>query len=129
MSPLWRDEVGLYVAPRCIVLSRMRRGLHPVNVAERNCLVESGDTNQWEPALETLEACLEDTTWHEAAGRLIVANHWARYAMVPWSDALSDQEERQDAKRHASPEAGGQTPDPRGDRGGRSGQSSIAIPS
>jgi hypothetical protein len=94
VSPLWRDEVGLYVAPRRIVLSRMKRGIRPVNAAERNCVVESGDTNHWEPALETLEACLEDSTWHHATGRLIIANHWARYAMVPWSDALTDQEER-----------------------------------
>ena len=94
MSPLWRDEVGLYVAPRRIVLSRMKRGIHPVNIAERNCPVESGDTNHFEPALEVLQDCLEDATWHHAAGRLIVANHWTRYAMVPWSDALSDPEER-----------------------------------
>ena len=94
MSPLWRDEVGLYVAPRRIVLSRMKRGIRPVNVAERNCVVENGDGNHWEPALQTLEACLEDAAWHNAAGRLIIANHWTRYAMVPWSDELTDQEER-----------------------------------
>jgi hypothetical protein len=94
VSPLWRDEVGVYVSPRRIVLTRMRRGIRPSNVAERNCPVENGETNQWEPALEVLGSCLEDATWHGAIGRLVVANHWARYAMVPWSDALSDQNER-----------------------------------
>lgn len=94
MSPLWRDEVGLYVAPRRIVLSRMKRGIRPLHVAEFNCPVENGDTNNWEPALEALQACMQDSNWHDAIGRLIVANHWARYAMVPWSDALTDQDER-----------------------------------
>jgi len=32
----------------------MKRGIRPVNVAERNCLVENGEANQWEPALDTL---------------------------------------------------------------------------
>ena len=94
MSPLWRDEVGIYVSPRRVVLTRMKRGIRPANVAERNCPVENGEASQWEPALDVLESCLADATWHKATGRLVVANHWARYAMVPWSDALSDQGER-----------------------------------
>ena len=94
MSPLWRDEVGIYVSPRRIVLTRMKRGMRPLNVAECNRPVINGETNQWETALDTLAACLEETTWHGATGRLIVADHWARYAIVPWSDALTDQDER-----------------------------------
>jgi hypothetical protein len=94
VSPLWRDEVGLYVAPKRIVLTRMKRGIRAVHVAERNIAVDTGDTNQWEAALGTLEGCLADTTWHHANARLIVSDHWCRYAIVPWSDALSDQAER-----------------------------------
>ena len=94
MSPLWRDEVGLYVSPRRIVASRMKRGLKPVNVAECNFPVATGDSSQWEPALDTLESCLQEATWHGASARVVVADHWARYAIVPWSDALTDQSER-----------------------------------
>jgi hypothetical protein len=94
VSPLWRDEVGLYVSPRRIVLTRMKRGLRPVNVAERNFPVANAETNQWQPALDALESCLDENTWHDAAGRLILADHWARYCIVPWSDALTDQDER-----------------------------------
>jgi hypothetical protein len=100
VSPLWRDEVGFYVSPRRVVLTRMKRGIRPLHVAEQNIFVDSGETNEWEPALDALNACLDDATWHGAAGRLIVANHWARYAIVPWSDALSDQSERIQHARH-----------------------------
>ena len=100
MSPLWRDEVGIYLSPRRVVLTRMKRGLRAVNVAESNRPVANVETNQWEPALDVLEACLEEATWHGAAGRLIVADHWARYAIVPWSDALTDQDERTQHARY-----------------------------
>ena len=94
MSPLWRDEIGLYVAPRRIALSRMKRGLRPTCAAEQNIVVETRDTTQWEGALESLKTCLEDAAWRDAKVRLIISDHWARYAIVPWSDALSDQAER-----------------------------------
>ena len=94
MSPLWRDEIGIYVSPRRVVLSRMKRGLRPLNLAESNRPVANEETHQWEATLDALESCLEETTWHGAIGRLIVADHWARYAIVPWSDALTDQDER-----------------------------------
>jgi hypothetical protein len=72
----------------------MKRGLRPINIAESDTPVVNGESHQWEQALDTLQAALEETTWHRAAGRLIVADHWARYAIVPWSDALTDQDER-----------------------------------
>jgi hypothetical protein len=91
----------LYVSPRRIVLTRMKRGLHPVNVAERDIPVVNSETSQWQPALDALQSCLEETAWHNAAGRLILADHWARYCIVPWSDALTDHGERlQHARYH-----------------------------
>jgi hypothetical protein len=86
--------VGLFVAPKRIALARMKRGVRPLSVAERNIIVDTRETTQWEAALQTLDGCLEDSTWHAANLRLIIADHWARYAIVPWSDALSDQDER-----------------------------------
>jgi hypothetical protein len=41
-----------------------------------------------------LEVCLQDAQWHGANARLVIADHWARYAIVPWSDALSSEAER-----------------------------------
>lgn len=94
MSPLWRDEVAIYISPRRIVLTRMKRGMRPVNIAESYVPVVNGETSQWEPMLDAFRSCMEETAWHGANGRLIVADHWARYAIVPWSDALTDQSER-----------------------------------
>jgi hypothetical protein len=72
----------------------MKRGIRPVNVGERNVIVATRDGHSWEAALDTLELCLEDPSWHEAGLRLIIADTFARYAIVPWSDDLSDDAER-----------------------------------
>ena len=94
MSPLWRDEIGLFLAPKRIVLARMKRGIRPVNVAERTVAVETGEAHSWDAAIETLDVSLEDPSWHRANLRLIVADNFARYAIVPWSDNLSNEDER-----------------------------------
>lgn len=75
-------------------MARMKRGIRPINVAERNIAVDTRETHQWEAALSTLDHCLEDKAWQDANLRLIVADHWARYVMVPWSDELSGDAER-----------------------------------
>lgn len=94
MSPLWRDEVGVFVAPRRILLVRMKRGLRPQRLAERSILIDAREPGRWEPALDTLDNCLRDAQWHGANARLIIADHWARYATVPWTDQISGEAER-----------------------------------
>jgi len=94
VSPQWRDEVGIFLGPRRIVLNRMRRGLRPVCVAERTVAVEGGGFNGWQPALAVLAAELADSRWRNANTRVIIANHWARFTIVPWSADLADDAER-----------------------------------
>jgi len=94
VSPLWRDEVGVFLAPRRVLINRMRRGLRPTCVADRTLPVEGGGFNDWGPSLAVLGAELRDPCWHDANVRFVVANHWVRFTMIPWSADLSDDEER-----------------------------------
>lgn len=93
MSPLWRDEVGIYLAPRRIALMRVGRGVRPIPQADRNITVDTREFH-WESALSTLAHCLEDPTWRDANLRLVISDHWVRYATIPWSDAIADHAER-----------------------------------
>jgi hypothetical protein len=54
----------------------------------------------WEATIGVLGGCLVDPIWNRAACRIIVANHWIRFAIVPWSDQLSDSDERLVLARH-----------------------------
>lgn len=96
MSPLWRDEVGIFVGPRRVVLTRMGRGLRPACIAEQALQVEGGSFSDWEPSLAVLAASLSDARWQDGNARIVVANHWMRYALVPWSGDLQE-----DSERHA----------------------------
>jgi hypothetical protein len=93
VSPLWRDEVGIYLAQRRVCLIRMRRGIRPTLAGE----VDYADPNAavgWEGALALLERQLTEGAWSDARVRVVLADHWVRYAVVPWSDALSSSGER-----------------------------------
>ena len=85
MSPLWRDEVAIYLAPRKLALVRRTRGLRPRVVAATELAVPAGAFGDFGPVLERLAEVLTEPSWQGAAVRAVVAEHpWARYAVVPW---------------------------------------------
>lgn len=85
MSPRWRDEVAIYLAPRKLALVRRSRGLRPRVVAETEVGVPAGSSGHIGPVLARLAEVLAEPTWHGAAARAVVADHpWARYGVVPW---------------------------------------------
>jgi hypothetical protein len=94
VSPLWRDEVGVYLSPHRLCLVRMRRGVRPRLQAEHEERVEGVGVDSWSRPLEALGRVLAQERWRGARLRVVLADHWVRYAIVPWAAALSSQEER-----------------------------------
>ena len=93
MSPLWRDEVGIYLAQRRLCLVRIRRGIKPTLAREED-QVEPLAAPGWENVLALLESQLAQGEWSDARARVVIADQWVRYTVVPWSDALSSAAER-----------------------------------
>jgi hypothetical protein len=84
VSPLWRDEVAIYLAPRKLALVRRAGGLRPRVVAAIELAVPCGAVGDVGPVFARLADVLTDPAWHGAAARVVVADHaWARYAIVP----------------------------------------------
>ena len=95
MSPLWRDEVGVHLAPKRVCLVRIRRGIRPTLAAEESRF-EASATTGWEAALALLADEFErEHTWSDACLRAVVADQWVRYCVVPWSDSLNSADEIQ----------------------------------
>ena len=94
MSPLWRDEVGAYLSPQRLCLVRMKRGVKPTPIAEHEQRFEGPRTDSWAAALEAFASLLGQSPWTGASTRVVIADHWARYAIVPWVAALNSAEER-----------------------------------
>lgn len=93
MSPSWRDEIGAYLAADRVLLVRAGRGLHRPPLAETCCPIVPPAAD-WPTAIETLSEQLARPEWGRAAVRVVVADRWVRYAVVPWSDALGSAEEQ-----------------------------------
>ncbi|MFO1504119.1 MAG: hypothetical protein U1F39_09930 [Steroidobacteraceae bacterium] len=91
MSPLWRDEVGLHLSSTLVVINRLKKGMRPQCIAKEAVPVEGGGPG-FEPMLRVLDALLEDVRWHGANARVVVADGWARFAIVPWAQRLSEAE-------------------------------------
>ncbi len=94
MSPRWRDEIAILLTPRRVALTRMSRGIRPRCIGEASLRVENGSYADWRPALAVLHAQLADAAWQRADARVVISDHWARYAIVPWSDDIVSHEER-----------------------------------
>lgn len=82
MSPLWRDEIAIYLAPRKLALARRLRGIKPrLGACTELTLPEGG--NGFGPALARLAEVLRESIWQNADARIIVADAWARFGIVP----------------------------------------------
>jgi hypothetical protein len=91
VSPRWRDEVAIYLAPRRLALVRRRRGLRRRAVAAAEVAVPDGAPGDAGPALARLADVLADPAWHGGAARVVVADDpWARFGVVPWPAARLD---------------------------------------
>jgi len=100
VSPLWRDEIGVYVGPTKVVLARMQRGVRPRCVAEDGQSVPGSPAADWLPALTQLRAMLNEGAWQDANVRVVLSDHWVRYAELPWSPVLANRAERESFARH-----------------------------
>lgn len=76
---------------------RLKRGVGPTVSAEHEAAVAGGAaaglTESWTGALAAVDALLLSQQWQGAALRVVLADCWARYAIVPWVGELTLAEE------------------------------------
>ena len=100
MSPLWRDEIGIYLAPHKLSVTRLARGVRAQQVAQAGWVNDVAGDSHWTAVLAALDAKLSQPEWQKAAVRIVLADHWVRYATVPYAAALSGEAERLTHARH-----------------------------
>lgn len=108
MSLSLRDECRIVLRPDCVVLARLRheltyRGVMSHTQAERvvPCEPPADEKMPWEGALKALEVVLPGFAGHRSYATVILSNHFMRYTLVPWSDALNDEAEEIAYARHS----------------------------
>ena len=90
MSPLWRDEIAIFLAPRKIALARRTRGLRARLGAATEIAVPGGSAGDFRPTLNRLADVLSEPTWQDASVRVVIADPWARYGIVGWPTTRLD---------------------------------------
>ena len=107
MSLSLRDELRVVLLPDQVLLVRIGRkftlqGLR-YRVLEKislPCAAVAGDDAIWSEAINTLEKQLPDLARGIAYAKVILSNHFMHYAMVPWSEVLSNEQEEMAFARH-----------------------------
>ncbi|MFN0301106.1 MAG: hypothetical protein ACKVQU_12240 [Burkholderiales bacterium] len=100
MSLSWRDRVNILLAPGSVHIARFGKGWSPRAVWSRSMQCTDAAENTWQPALDALGKVLELQRWTGIGARVVVSNHFARYALVPDAAMLRDSAERMAAARH-----------------------------
>ena len=93
MSPLWRDEVGVHLSPHRVLMLRVGRGFKRAVTATHEHTIICGDANDWRAPLGVLDQLLERSQWRGTSLRVVLADCWARYALVPWATELRSADE------------------------------------
>jgi len=108
VSPLWPDEIVIYLAPRRAALVRRRRRLRSRVVASTEVAIPAGPVWDTGAALAGLAGVLSDPIWHGAAARVVVADTWARYGVIPWPEVRLDEAGRLTHARYVLGDAYGE---------------------
>lgn len=98
MSLLWRDELRIALSPGRAVMVHLGKGLRRRVLDKRvePCTRVDGET--WQPAIAALKKLLDKQGGAEAS--VVLSSHFARYVTVPWSDAVSGEEELSALAQH-----------------------------
>lgn len=88
MSLSWLDRLSLYVHPRRVVLERRSwRGAVCRQVLDTAPPAAGGP--DWQPALAAVAGVLAADGRRGGRAAVVVADHFVRYAVLPWSDEVS----------------------------------------
>lgn len=90
MSPSFRNQIRIGLAPHRVTVGRVARGWRPLPAEpeERPCLPAVNGEPAWRPALAALAALLPENGAYDADAAVVLSNHFVRYALVPLHDQL-----------------------------------------
>jgi len=97
VSLLLRDELRIKLSPEMVAMVRRGRGLNSEVVARHAvaCTAAAHDATPWASMLDSLEKGLSTVESEKSDALVVLSNHFVRYALVPWSELISDQDEVQ----------------------------------
>ncbi|MDI1308937.1 MAG: hypothetical protein PSV17_05830 [Methylotenera sp.] len=112
---LFKDELWVFIHPQSITFLRLTRPLKkglkqhimhkqvialPQDLATKHLAAKQMGDNDWQILANYLKPMLKSAKWQGAVPTVIVSNQFARYAVIPWSNELAVEDERQAYMQH-----------------------------
>lgn len=101
MLRLWRDRLLVGFSPAELALVRVSGILRPRIVAKRTVPCDPAfGMEPWQGTAAALKSAAESLRGEPLNVLVVLSNHFVRYALVPWDDALASAEEELAFVRH-----------------------------
>lgn len=92
MSPLWRDQIHIFLGPTRVDWVRWKRGFRPVTTGRETVFCNFPEGGPlWIAALQRLEQILEQAAGSDVC--MILSNHFVRYVALPPQTEITTPEE------------------------------------
>jgi len=109
VSRPWRDDLNVWLAPARLSYGTRALGWRGWRLAGGAIEVTPPpDGPAWRGALEALAAFLGEPSTPRSRVRVVLSNHFVRYAVVPWREDVPSLREREGLVRHAFAEQYGE---------------------
>jgi hypothetical protein len=92
VSPSWRDRIGISLAPGQVGLVRFSRGLKPELAQSEVAAEAEAEDASGGTAIRLLAKLLAGEGMSRADVSMTLSNHFVRYAVLPWSEVVSDED-------------------------------------
>lgn len=91
----WHKRLRVFLAPQQVNLMEISGGLRKRVIKRQTMNVEpvAGMTD-WEASLSALKSLLRLGAWRGINVEVVLSGHFVRYALISWSDQLSNKQER-----------------------------------
>lgn len=96
---LGRQELRIFIHPRQIVLLRVKHGLKAA-ITDKHLLELPEGSNTWQAIISRLRSLLAEKRWQKVKTKVVLSNHFVRYAVIPFNPELSGTHELAAYTRH-----------------------------
>lgn len=117
LLPHWlsagRDELRILLQPHKLSLLKRQRGLRssPLLMEEFPLKPQQEPSAAygefWQPAVASLSQLLLQPQWQGCRPEVVISNHFAHYAIIPWNDSINSRKEQGGFVRHCFTQAYG----------------------
>jgi hypothetical protein len=105
--PLWRDKVRIVLCKDRLIVLHHQGGRHP-QIHSKQVFPYSGSESGWQPLLAILEGVLKSNEWKKSDATVILSNHFVRFLVLPWNEAMLSGAEKMALVQHRFDEVYGE---------------------